>query len=162
MSITPKIISDFEAVQRFSDILNFQITIPPALYLLYIWTSIILPQIIPQIVVFIPIIILGIIIVAAISFTPYIFYILIKEKRFGWIVTFFAMIIFPLIFGPIIFQDTLAFEASLLIPIGLFYFYCYLIKYSVSKWIKDYNWHKQLEEQRRESEEKKRDLLSGF
>ena len=79
MALTPKMISDIDAVQRFSDILNFQITIPPALYLLYIWINIFLPQII----VFIPLIILGTIIGAAILFTPYIFFILIKEKRFG-------------------------------------------------------------------------------
>lgn len=158
MALQSKIITDIVAVQRFSDILNFQITIPPALYLLYIWINIFLPQII----VFIPSLILGTIIGAAILFTPYIFFILIKEKRYGWIITFFLMIIFSLIFGPIIFKDTLAFEASLLIPIGLFYFYCYLIKFSVAKWIKDYNWRKQLEEQRRESEEKKKGLLSWF
>jgi hypothetical protein len=157
MAIQRKIITDIAAVQRFSDILNFQITIPPALYLLYIWIYIFLPN---QIMVYIPIIILVIIISAAVLFTPYIIYITIKEKRYGWIITFFLMIISPLIFGPLIFKDTLAYEASLLIPIGLFYFYCYLIKFSVASWIKDYIWHKELEEQRKESEEKKKTLMT--
>jgi hypothetical protein len=156
MAIQHKIITDIAAVQRFSDILNFQITIPPSLYLFYIWTNIFLPTI----GMWIPVIIIVLIVVAAVIFTPYIFYILIKEKRYGWIITFFLMIFFPLIFGPLIFKNTLAFEASLLIPLGIFYFYCFIIKFSVAQWIKDYNWHKQLEEQRKESEEKKKDLMT--
>lgn len=156
MTLQSKIVTDINAVQMFSDILNYQITIPPALYFLYIWITIF----IPSIRFWIPMIIIGLIVGAAILFTPYIFYILIKEKRYGWIITFFIMIIIPLIFGPIIFRDTLAFEASLMIPLGLFYFYCYLIKFSVAKWIRNYNWHKQLEEQRKQSVQKKRDLMT--
>jgi hypothetical protein len=156
MTLQSKIVTDINAVQKFSDILNFQITIPPALYFFYIYLIVF----IPQTAILIQILFFGSIVGAAILFTPYIFYILIKEKRYGWIITFFIMIIIPLIFGPIIFRDTLAFEASLMIPLGLFYFYCYLIKFSVAKWIRNYNWHKQLEEQRKQSVQKKRDLMT--
>lgn len=99
-------------------------------------------------------IIIGVFALAAILFTPYIFYVLSKEKKFGWIILFFIMIIVPEVFGYLIFKDTLAFEAALLIPMIFFYFYCYLIKYEVDKWIGEYNWHQERLQQKKEREER--------
>lgn len=99
-------------------------------------------------------IIIGVFALAAILFTPYIFYVLSKEKKFGWIILFFIMIIIPELIGYLIFKETLAFEAALLIPLAFFYFYCYLIKYEVDKWIGDYNWHQERLQQKKEREER--------
>src|SRR5690606_9246004 len=99
-------------------------------------------------------IIIGVFELAAILFTPYIFYVLSKEKKFGWIILFFIMIIIPELIGYLIFKETLAFEAALLIPLAFFYFYCYLIKYEVDKWIGDYNWHQERLQQKKEREER--------
>lgn len=98
--------------------------------------------------------IIGVIALAALLFTPYIFYVLSKEKKFGWIILFFIMIIIPEVLGYLIFKDTLAFEAALLIPLAFFYFYCYLIKYEVDKWIGEYNWHQERLQQKKEYEER--------
>jgi hypothetical protein len=99
-------------------------------------------------------IVLGVFVLAALLFTPYIFNVLIKEKKFGWIVLYFAMIIIPEVLGYLIFKDTLAFEAALLIPLAFFYFYCYLIKYEVDKWIADYSWHQERLRQKKETEDR--------
>jgi hypothetical protein len=40
-----------------------------------------------------------------------------------------------------------------------FYFYSFLIKFSVDEWIREYNWNQELIEQRKEQEEKKKEGL---
>lgn len=97
---------------------------------------------------------LSVITIAAVLFTPYIFYVMIKEKKYGWIITFFAMIILPLLFAYIIFRDALFFEALMLLPLGSFYFYCYLIKFEVDRWLSDYSWHQERLQQLKEREER--------
>ncbi len=91
---------------------------------------------------------------AAILFSPYILYVLIIEKKYGWIITFFMMTIFPLIFIYIFFRETLFYDALILIPLLLFYFYCYLIKFEVDKWLADYNWHQERMQQKIETEDR--------
>jgi len=43
----------------------------------------------------------------------------------------------------------------ILILFAPFYFFCFLIKNSVDEWIREYNFHQQLIEQRKESKENK-------
>ena len=137
-----RLIKDVDAVQRFRNILFYQRHVShsaffilillqyPLLFLLsYISSD---PQFIIKIV-------LGVIAAAAIFFTPYIFYVLIKEKKYGWIITFFVMIIIPLLLAYILFRDALFYEAIILIPLASFYFYCYLIKYEVDRWLGEYH-----------------------
>ncbi len=87
-------------------------------------------------------------------FTPYIFYVLIKEKKIGWVILYFIMIPIPELLGYLIFKETLAFEAALLIPLAFFYFYCYLIKFEVDKWLADYSWHQERLQQKKETEDR--------
>jgi hypothetical protein len=94
------------------------------------------------------------IVTAAILFSPYILYVLIIEKKYGWIITFFMMTIFPLIFIYIFFREALFYDALILIPLLLFYFYCYLIKFEVDKWLADYSWHQERMQQKRETEDR--------
>ncbi len=155
-SIIPRrLIKDVEAVQRFRNILFYQRQISHSSFLLLIILSFslrylyrYLPPINPIIIV------LGVIAAAAILFTPYIFYVLIKERKFGWIIIFFAMIIIPLLLAFIIFRDTLAFEAVILISLACFYFYCYLIKFEVDKWLGEYYSYQELLQQKKEREER--------
>lgn len=152
-----RLIKDVDAVQRFRDILFYQRHVShstffllfllqyPLLYLLsYISSD---PQFIIKIA-------LGIIAAAAILFTPYIIYVLIKEKKFGWIITFFVMIIIPLLLAHILFRDALFYEAIILIPLVSFYFYCYLIKYEVDRWLNEYYSHQELLQQKKGSAER--------
>ena len=145
-------ISNYEALNRFREILYYEIVISNSTYFLCLALYISFGRFVSPFLIFK--IVLIALVLAAILFTPYIFYILNNEKRYGWIVTFFVMIVIPIVGGYFIFKDTLAHEASLLIPLGLFYLYCYLIKFAVDDWIRKYNWKLQLEKQRREKEER--------
>jgi len=89
---------------------------------------------------------------AAILFSPYILYVLFLEKKIGWIITFFSMTLFPLLFINIFFRTALFYDALILIPLLLFYFYCYLIKFEVDKWLADYSWHQERLQQKKERE----------
>lgn len=158
METKSKTILNYEALNRFREILYYEIVISNSTYFLCLALSISIGRIVNPFLIFK--IVLIALAIAAILFAPYIFYVLINEKRYGWIVTFFAMVMIPLVGGYFIFKDTLAFEASILIPLGIFYFYCYLIKFAVDDWIRKYNWKMQLEKQRREKEERiKNELL---
>lgn len=152
-----KIIQNINLVQKFRDILYYQRQISNSsfallLVLRYILFYALIAVGIDTVLMFK--IIIGVFALAAILFTPYIFYVLSKEKKFGWIIMFFIMIIIPEVLGYLIFKETLAFEAALLIPLAFFYFYCYLIKYEVDKWIGDYNWHQERLQQKKEYEER--------
>ncbi|MBS4034856.1 MAG: hypothetical protein KGZ85_10345 [Ignavibacterium sp.] len=153
-----RLIKDVDTVQRFRDILFYQRQISNSTIFLLLILYIFLPRIWPgitSIMMTIIFIALAIIPVAAILFTPYIFYVLIKEKRFGWIAIFFAMIIIPLLLAHILFKGEFVYEGLMLIPLASFYFYCYLIKFEVDKWLNEYYSFQELLQQKKESEEKK-------
>jgi hypothetical protein len=153
-----RLIKDVDTVQRFRDILFYQRQISNSTIFLLLLLYFFLPRIWPAItgimmtIIFIA---LAIIPVAAILFTPYIFYVLIKERKFGWIIIFFAMIIIPLLLAHILFQGEFVYEGLMLIPLASFYFYCYLIKFEVDKWLNEYYSYQELLQQKKESEEKK-------
>lgn len=158
-----RLIKDAYAVQRFRDILFYQNHISTSTYFLYIILRyplyVFLTTITSDPLIVIKIY-LGLIVGAAILFTPYIFFVLIKERKFGWIVIFFIMIIIPLLFVHILFLDALFHDAIILIPLAFFYFYCYMIKYEVDRWLNEYYSHQELLKQLKERDERiKNELL---
>jgi|GEM_PF-2958658 len=158
MGENSKLIKNAFAVQRFRNILFYELRILDGINLFIFFHFVgVLSVIVNMIgISFEQIIkvVIGFSILLAILFTPYIFYVLIKEKKFGWIILYFAMIIIPEVLGYLIFKDTLAFEAALLIPLAFFYFYCYLIKFEVDKWLADYSWHQERMQQKIETEDR--------
>lgn len=96
------------------------------------------------------------IILAAVLFTPFIIYVLIKERRWGWLIAFFFIAILPFIISYLVSYGSISFEAMMLVPFIFYYFYCFLIRLSVNQWIKDYNWHIYYEEQKREDDQRKK------
>ncbi len=102
---------------------------------------------------------LYIIIIAAIIFTPYMLYVLVKERKYGWIIMFFLVVVLPYPVLYLIIGDYILLPAWMLLPIIPFYFYCFIIKFSVEDWLREYTWEQQLVEQRREGEEKKKEGL---
>lgn len=144
-----KIITDIDTVEKFRAILYYEVRVSVGSIILFY-----LMMYFGLVFVFI-----GIFTLAAIFFTPYIFYVLIKEEHYGWIAAFFLMIIIPLISAFIIFKETIAFETILLLSLLSFYIYCFLIKYAVDEWIRKYNWTVQLEEQKNAREERKKDEM---
>ena len=146
-----KLIKDVFAVQRFRDFLFYELRFLDGFTLLGVYYLLGFAQSLFGITIQMILIIIA---VAAVLFTPYIFFVLIKENKFGWITTFFAMIIFPLLLAYLFFRDALFFEALILLPLLSFYIYCYLIKFEVDKWLSDYNWHQERMQRKKESEER--------
>jgi len=144
MEIKPKkIINDFYLVNRLRIILRLQ-------------TAILLPLILLALILqFFPFmnrifklsanVPLYIVTAAAILFTPFLIYVLIKEKYYGWITFYFFMVVLPYIFIP------LAFFGHILTPAILFYIFCYFLKHTVEEWLEEYDAHLGREEQKKES-----------
>ena len=98
---------------------------------------------------------LTIAIIVATLFTTYILYVLIKEKRFGWLITFFIMVVLPLIIIYLVSRgSSFSVMAIILIPFSLFYFYCFLLRYALDDWIEECEGKIELEEEK-ENEAKK-------
>jgi hypothetical protein len=73
--------------------------------------------------------------VAALIFTPFMIYILYKERKFGWLIFFFILVILPLIIITAFFLHSSYFMVMIYIPIVLFYFYCFLLRYTIEDWL---------------------------
>lgn len=137
-----RFVKDIVELRRFNTLLNFELSTSAA----FILQS------------FFPINIY-IIVIAAILFTPYMIYVLIKEKKYGWIIFFFLLVVLPYPVTYLIIGDYILLPAWLLLPIIPFYFYCFLIKYSVSQWLNEFNAEQQLAEQKKEREKKEKEWL---
>ncbi len=109
-------------LQRFCTILNFELSTVVLFLLMYIW----------QVTIFLAAF-------AAMLFTPYLIFVLIKEKKTGWIIFFILLVIFPLVTIILFLSDDLFYLAYLLIPLPLFYFYCFIIRFDANGWLKEIN-----------------------
>ena len=142
METESKFIRDIVMVRRFRELLFYELS-TTVVFILH----------------FLGIFLLYFVIIAAIVFTPYMMYVLIKEKRYVWIAIFFFMVVLPY---PVLYLtniENILLTAWMLLPIILFYLYCFLIKYSVVDWLREYSAEQQLIEQRKEWEEKKKEGL---
>jgi len=92
--------------------------------------------------------VIGSLILAAILFTPFMLFVLYKEERIGWIITFVLSVIFPLVLL-VIFAKQLFF--LFMIP---FYFYCFVLRMVVKDWIQEKNAKYELQMQMQESKKK--------
>lgn len=73
----------------------------------------------------------------ALIFAPYMLHVLYKENQKGWIIFFGVIVIIPLIvFIVISFIDPFL-KPAILLTIGLFYLYCFLLRFEVNDWIKE-------------------------
>ncbi|MBU0473253.1 MAG: hypothetical protein KKF62_03740 [Bacteroidetes bacterium] len=70
-----------------------------------------------------------VIIFAAIVFTPFMLYVLYKEEKKGWIISFSIIVLLPLI--PI----SLFYPDLLLIGLAPFYLFCFLLRMEVKGWL---------------------------
>ena len=77
---------------------------------------------------------------AAVIFTPFLIYVLIKTKKFGWLTSFVLLIFLPaiiLIFTGIKSQYLMILTFILL---GLFYLYCFTLRMAVYDWTEKIKW----------------------
>jgi hypothetical protein len=76
-------------------------------------------------------------IIAVTIFTPYMVYIFIKEKKIAWIISFLVVVIIPFIICIILGIKTGYVTVFILIPLGIFYFYCFVLKLTVNEQLKE-------------------------
>ena len=72
---------------------------------------------------------------AALIFAPFMIYILYKERKFGWIIFFFLIVILPLILIIAFTLHSNYFAFLIFIPLALFYFYCFTLRITVADWL---------------------------
>jgi uncharacterized protein YacL len=89
-------------------------------------------------------------IIAAFLFIPYLLYVLILERRFGWITALLIVLFTPLLISMPLGITHEYLSIILMVSLLLFYFYCFVIKMSIREWIRTYNWTQQLEDQKQE------------
>lgn len=86
---------------------------------------------------------------AALIFTPYMLFVLFKEKKTGWLITFLIMVILPFIAGMLFYSTEVK---SMILPnvtFGTFFLYCFLLKMSTRDWVSDEDARNQLNYQRK-------------
>jgi len=137
-----KFVNDIVELRRFRAILFFELSTSVAFVLFSFYP-----------------INLYIIIAAAILFTPYMIYVLIKEKKYGWIAIFFFMVVLPYPILYLILGDYILMPAWMLLPVIPFYFYCFIIKFSVDDWLSEYSAEQQFILQKKEQGEKEKERL---
>lgn len=119
-------------LQGLRTVLNFQLSSIVLLLLVYI---------------LFPLFVL-LIVAAAILFIPYMLLALFNEKKYGWIIFFCVMVLIPL-FSTLIFVNNQNIIYGLLaVSLGLFYLYCFILRFTVNDWIRERNWKKHREHQK--------------
>lgn len=95
---------------------------------------------------------LFIFVAAAVLFMPYMLYVLYKLNKKGWIIFFNILVFLPLLVIVVFLNDLLFFAALVQIPLLLFYFYCFLLRFPVNEWAKEMNWKIYRLEQKKEED----------
>jgi len=151
------IIRDIDAVQRLRKLLVINYTLPPAAAGIFLLAQ----HVLTFLKISNPVLVMLIFIAISppVLVTPFIFYVLYREKRYGWLVSYFFIVILPLVIFYGIFQDMIEYIIWLPVYMVPFYFYCFLIKFSVDEWIREYNFHELYLLQKKEKEEKEKERL---
>ena len=155
MALRSKTIYDIKSVERLRKLLTVGYTILPAMGAVFF----IFNYIIASAKISSPVfpILFSILFFPPAIFTPYILYVLLKEKRFGWIVTYFIIVIIPAVIAVTVLG--FAYGLIILLLFAPFYFFCFLIKSSVDEWIREYNFQQLYLLQKKEQEEKEKEGL---
>ncbi|MEJ5261918.1 MAG: hypothetical protein WHT45_04510 [Ignavibacterium sp.] len=124
-------ITNYELVSKLSKVLDLEVTYPPILLVL----NFLLFQSAEGNLPIVSFFIIG----AAKFFIPFISYVLIVEKRYGWLISLVVFIVIPSIIIYFIVKDLFLGKYFLLLPFVAFYFYCLLLKFSVKEWLNDYD-----------------------
>ncbi|KAF0162182.1 MAG: hypothetical protein FD188_136 [Ignavibacteria bacterium] len=77
---------------------------------------------------------------AALLFTPFLIYVLIKAKKYTWLISFLIVVLLPVLIMLIISSNALYTTSFLLVQLGMFYVYCFVLRFSVIDWVEDIKW----------------------
>ena len=101
-------------------------------------------------------------IIAAVIFTPFLIYVLYKNRKYFWLILFFVFILFP----PLIIYFTnlkeMVLSIALYIELGLFYFYCVVLRFVVADWVEDVKAREFRKKYEAEKEQKKKVFEQQF
>jgi hypothetical protein len=138
-------------LSRLSRILNYQLTLGLLVvgYLLLFFS----------LGVFIIIVIFTL---ASILFSPYLLFVLIREHKIGWIYFFIIIVVVPILATFILYYFNENLSHLLFLPLLLFYFYCFLLRFSVNEWIKEIREHNIYRIQKQKREEELNNYLNNF
>ncbi len=157
MEGTSKIIRDIDTVEQFRKLLVAGYTVPVFAGIIFfaighITSAAKISSPVFHLVIFL-------IFSPPVIFTPYIIYVLTKEKRYGWLTTYIMFVVLPGVISLLVIHGGIF--AALWMPLLMlpFYLYCFLIKFSVEEWLREYRAEQQLIRQRKERERKQKEGL---
>lgn len=76
---------------------------------------------------------------SAIIFSIYMLKVLYRERKTGWIIFFFILVIIPIFLISLISLWIPAFKPLMLFSIGLFYLYFFFLRFEVNDWVREQN-----------------------
>ncbi|RPI71636.1 MAG: hypothetical protein EHM47_09790 [Ignavibacteriales bacterium] len=122
-----------DRLQRFCSILNYELSTVLFYIIHFYW-----------------LLTLFLSVLAAILFTPYLIFVLIKEKKYSWLIIFVLLVISPIIIINTFFSKSLFYLAVIQIPVLLFYLYCFMLRFDANEWLREINWkiYRETEEQK--------------
>lgn len=123
-------------LQKLSRYLNYELSTSVLYFLSYAWG-----------------ITLTLAIIAAVIFIPFILYIFIKARKVSWLISFCVIVIIPVVGCIIIGLKFDNFLILILIPLGFFYFYCFIMKLVINDHIKEIIAREKLRKERNEKQE---------
>jgi len=71
------------------------------------------------------------------AFIIFMLYVLFTEKKFGWIISFFVLILIPSILLYTVYRNTDIFKYLAVVPLAALLFYCFLLRLSIMDWLHD-------------------------
>lgn len=83
-------------------------------------------------------ILLALIVLAAV-FAPYLLYVLYKNGNHGWLAAFAIMVGIPVVLAFLSTGNAILDTCLHFLPLLAFYFYCFVLRFSVSEWVGDDN-----------------------
>ncbi len=86
--------------------------------------------------------------------TPFILWILFKEKKKGWIIGFVFSVVIPFLFIIFLFGSKIFYNQSVFLPILFYTIFCYMLNAELKEWITEYNSHQNRLEQKKLKEER--------
>lgn len=76
---------------------------------------------------------------SAIIFSIFMLKVLYRERKTGWIIFFFILVIIPIFLISLISLWIPAFKPLMLFSIGLFYLYFFFLRFEVNDWVREQN-----------------------
>jgi len=114
-------------MQKLAYILNYNLSLTVVIIVLFFVSSIIRVLFLPEIIAM----------TASILFTPYMLYVLYKEKKYGWIMFFSIIVIFPTLLSFSLINSELIKSLINYSILGMVYIYYFLLRLTINEWVNE-------------------------